>query len=131
MTPQEIEQYIGIPYGKGGNTLDFFDCWGFVRYIQKNHYNLDLPIINVDSSNMLKVMRNFKNNEELGNWEEINKPNEGSAVLLSQASNPSHVGVWTNNGLLHCVKGMGVIFSSMRNLQSTGWSHIRYYEHIL
>ena len=129
MSPDEINQYIGIPYKKAGNDINGFDCWGFVRYIQKEYYNLELPIISVDSSNMLSVMRNFKSNDEIANWEEQQTPSEGCAVLLTQSANPSHVGVWTNNGLLHAVKGMGVIFSSKRNLQATGWSNLKYYQH--
>lgn len=127
------EQYVGTPWVKGGNDLDGFDCWGFVRYVQKKHFGILVPIIDVDAHNIRAVMKAFKTNPELKKWERIDKPVDGSAVLLSQATNPSHVGVWINvdgGGLLHCVQGMGVIFSTLRNLQNAGWSNIRYYEHI-
>lgn len=128
-----VEQYIGIPYGKGGTTTDFFDCWGLVRYIQREHFNLDLPIIDVDSDNMRQVIKSFKSNDELHNWYSVDKPKNGTAVLLSQAQNSSHVGVWIDvdgGKLLHCLQNSGVILSSRANLQTAGWSNIRYYEHI-
>lgn len=125
-------KYIGIPYEKGGQTLDAFDCWGLFHFIQKEHFNLDLPFIDVDAGNILQVAKELKNNEEKQNWQQIKMPKNGCAVLMAHARYPSHVGIWLDidaGGVLHCVKGIGVIFSTLTALKLAGWGRIEFYEH--
>lgn len=101
--------------------------------MQKNHFNLDLPIIDVDFDSLLKTVRAFDSKTERSNWDEIKRPVDGCVVSLSHAKHTSHVGVYLDidgGGVLHCVRGAGVIFSTMSNLKLSGWGRISLYEHI-
>lgn len=126
------EKLIGIPYKNGGNDLNGFDCWGLFRYIENNFYGKDLSVININNDDIIKVAKEFKNNENRQDWKKVEKPKDGDAVLLCHARYPSHVGVWLDidsGGVIHSVKGMGVIFSNLTSLKLSGWGRIEYYEY--
>ena len=83
-------------------------------------------------SSIFKVAKEIRDNPERENWKKVGKPKDGNAVLLAHASYPSHVGVWLDidsGGVLHCVKGSGVLFSSLSNLKLSGWGKIEFYEY--
>ena len=126
-------ELIGLPYSSGGSDLyTGFDCWGLFRYVQKHHFNRDLPPVNVDTSDVLAVAREFRDNEQRSCWALRYLPMDGDAVLMAHARYPSHVGVWLDidgGGVLHAVKGMGVIYSNLSALKLSGWGRIEYYRY--
>lgn len=38
-----VDQYLGIPYKPLGTTYKGCDCWGLVRLILKEQFNIELP----------------------------------------------------------------------------------------
>lgn len=130
--PHWAAQYIGRPWVNGGQGPDSFDCWGFFRHVQANHYGIDTPLINIDADNYRAVINGFKGHAELQHWPQVNQPQDGDAVLLRHAKYPSHVGVWLDidgGGVLHCVRGEGVVFSTLTALGFSGWGKIEYHRH--
>jgi cell wall-associated NlpC family hydrolase len=126
-------QYLGRPWVSGAIGPDEFDCWGFFRYIQKNHFELNLPVIEVDATKFKLAIDGFKNNEERTNWVKKSTPSNGDAVLMAHAKYPSHVGIWLDvdgGGVLHCVRGEGVVFSTISSLKNSGWGRVEYYKHV-
>lgn len=125
-------QYLGRPWVNGATGPDSFDCWGMLRYVQKHHFSLDVPIWSVDADDVLKVVRAIQTNPELNNWTKVSEPLEGDSVLLAHAHHPHHVGVWLNvdgGGVLHCIKGRGVIFNSLHSLKISGWGRVEFYRY--
>lgn len=125
-------QYIGRPWENGAQGPDAFDCWGLARFIQREHFARDLPAVDVDAMDILAVAREIKGNGERTKWSLVDTQADGDAVLLAHARYPSHVGVWIDvdgGGLLHCVKGPGVIFSTLSALRLAGWGHIEFYRY--
>ena len=122
--------YIGLPWVSGGASIDDgFDCWGFFKYIQLKHYDRKLPEIELNKSNFSKAARDGG----FDRWSEVNKPKDGDAVLMRVAKYPNHVGTWIKNGedigILHSVENIGVLFSTVYQLQLTGWKIIKYYRY--
>lgn len=118
-------QYIGQPWIAGEH-----DCWAFARRVWREQFGIDVPTVDVDACNRLACVRAFSGHEELSNWHNVDTPQEGDAVLLSQSKHPSHVGVWVNadgGGVLHCVQGIGVVFQRSASLAMFGWSHTEFY----
>jgi len=125
-----IRDYIGIPWKIDGFSKDEgFNCYSFVQYIQKVYFNIDTNDIPFDSYDRLSVMRQFKENEELNHWSKTNDPKDGDCVIMSESKRPSHVGVWVEDAVLHCVENVGVIFTKPQALKRMRWNILGYYRH--
>lgn len=125
--------YLGRPWVNGAQGPDSFDCWGFFRFIQLHHFGLDLQVINIDADNYRDVAKEMGASSERNDWIKQNVPQEGYAVLMAHAKYPSHVGVWLDadgGGVLHCVRGAGVVFSTLSSLRNSGWGRVEYYKHV-
>lgn len=123
--------YLGTPWVRGGEGPGY-DCYTFARMIQRQHFGIDMPLINVDADDFRLVATQMQKNPEKDNWLQVSEPQEGDCVLMAHAKYPSHAGVYlteNNGGVLHCVRGQGVVFSSMDALKLSGWSHLEFYRH--
>jgi cell wall-associated NlpC family hydrolase len=119
--------YIGLPWDPPHR-----DCWSFFREVQKTHFGLDLPIIDVDPNDLRAVATAFSHNPERAHWVEVQEPKEGDAVLMSRAKQPVHVGIWLAFGegrVIHCAPSSGVLCQPLESLRLSGWGQIRFYTH--
>lgn len=120
-------EYIGQPWIAGEH-----DCWAFFRKVQAAHFGRAVPVINVNADDILACVRAFTGHDERNQWHETETPTEGDAVLMSQHLQPTHVGVWIDvdgGGVLHCIKGSGVVFSSPQNLLQLGYNLLAAYRY--
>ena len=123
-------KYIGLPWVAGAQGPDSYDCWGFVRYIHKQEYGHNVPMVNVDPDNFRDVLNAFQHDAAFQALEEVEKPQEGDIVLMRQAKNPVHAGIWLDidgGGVLHCVRENGVVFQDVPSLNLCGWFLHSYY----
>ncbi len=117
-------KYIGLPWVAGAQGPDCFDCWGFVRWVLEHEYGLKVPAVNVNPENLRTVLNAFKSDPAFQAFLEIKKPKEGDVVLMRQSKNPAHAGLWLDtdgSGILHCVRGIGVIYQNVCSLNACGW----------
>lgn len=121
--------YVGIPWAYGAQGPDCYDCWNFVREVQIKHFGIDVPVILY--ADQRDVSNQLQHNPELDNWVHVNAPAEGDIVMMARAKIPAHVGVWIaaneTQGVLHCLKGIGVVFTRQNMIQSSGWGQLKYY----
>ena len=127
MTTQRhwASDYIGQPWVANSN-----DCWAFCRKIWAEHYNLHVPIIDVDTAKLSTIAHAFKDHEERSLWKQVSTPKDGDAVLMAHCRHPSHIGIWLDvdsGGILHCIKDLGVIFSSLASAKLAGWGRMEFY----
>lgn len=125
--------YLGRPWVNGAQGPEAFDCWGFFRFIQKKHFGLEVPSYNIDANNFKEVANQILSADERNQWIASSIPSEGCAVLMAHAKYPSHVGIYLEvdgGGVLHCVRGEGVVFSSISSLKTCGWGRVEYYKHV-
>lgn len=127
-------QYIGRPwvYGKAGP--DEFDCWGFVRYIQREHFGVEMPEVAVaDRHDWRNSAQQLAEHDERKHWTRVVQPVEGDVVLMARNRLPTHIGLWVaangTLGVLHCLEGAGVLYSPARALQAAGWGALQHYRH--
>lgn len=122
--------YIGIPWQAGAQGPDAYDCMGFFRTVQARHFGLEMPIIiapDYDDANALAAL--FGTHDERTRWGRIDAPVHGSAVLVHR---PMHIGTWLNvdgGGVLHCVRGPGVVFTSDSAWPVSGFGRREYFRH--
>ncbi|OYZ67867.1 MAG: hypothetical protein B7X98_02395 [Methylophilaceae bacterium 17-43-7] len=120
-------QYLGQPWVEHDN-----DCWAFFRRISADHFQRDLSIIQIDTDNLRVCIDQFLNHTEHQYWKKTTSPTDGDAVLMSQGRMPTHVGMWLSvdgGGVLHCVKGAGVIFTKTSQLHALSYNVLGYYSY--
>lgn len=128
------EQYIGKPWRLGTSGPDTFDCWGLVRAVLGEHFGIAVPVIEIPDCAGLAVVREatkqLAQHPELARWQAVAVPRAGDGVKMSCARDPWHVGLWLDvdgGGVLHCLEGPGVIFSSPAALKAAGWGRVTYW----
>ena len=127
MKPEDIIQYLGLPWIEGQR-----DCWLFFREIQAKHYGRTVPIVDVDVMDIRDVIHKV-DAEKKAHWEQIGKPEDGCAVLMSRNRYPVHIGMWLDidgGKVLHCAQGMGVVFQNRQALKFDGWTGITYWRYL-
>lgn len=120
--------YIGLPYEAGAQGPEAYDCMSFFRLLQKEHFGIEVPMViapDYDDPNSLADL--MRGHEERHRWSRISQPNHGCAVIVHR---PMHIGTWLDvdgGGVLHCVKGIGVIFTNERSWQLSGFGRREYF----
>lgn len=86
--------YITIPYKKMGRDKDGLDCWGLVRMIYKDQFNVELPSY-VDQYNADDTHDSLAELIAISkeSWTKTDNPVIGDVLLLRAEGSLSHVGV--------------------------------------
>lgn len=126
MTPQDVIGYIGLPWIAGQR-----DCWLFFREISEKHYDRTIPTVDVDVMDIRDVIHKV-DTEKQARWEQIDRPEDGCAVLMSRNRYPVHIGMWLDidgGKVLHCAQGMGVVFQNRQALAFDGWTGLTFWRY--
>ncbi len=121
--------YIGLPWEATANGPRAYNCWSFVRHVQKAHFGLDLPEI-PNPEDLRLLAESFRDHPERARWKNVGLPQEGDCVLLRMSRVPIHVGVWLcemGGGVLHCARGAGVVYQRLDALDLNGWKIAGFY----
>lgn len=131
MTHPDFAQYVGVPWEAGAAGPDSYDCMAFFAHIQGTYFGRDVPRVLVpDYDNARTLVSLFANHQERANWQVADTPVHGCAVL---SRSPLHIGTWLDvdgGGVLHCVRGIGVIFTHNSSWLHSGFGRREYYTHI-
>lgn len=124
------EQYLGLPYVQGGDGPAGYNCWGFFRFVQKDHFGILVPEIS-EPENLPRLLRKVPAAAaELG-WAQTVAPRSGDAVLMAHHTHPSHCGIYVDDvaggAILHCVSGPGSVLHTLRHLAVADWRIVRFY----
>lgn len=108
-------QYIGTPWEAGAQGPGAFDCWAFFRHVQREHFGIEVPIVQAtDYDDADEIVALVNGHEENQRWWPIHPDvplQDGDGVVIHR---PLHVGVWLSvdgGGVLHCARNAGVIFT--------------------
>ena len=125
---------IGLPWRYGADGPDAFDCWGFVRFVQREMFHRELPVVPVPE-HWVAVQHLLQTHREHANWHRVllTEAQDGDLVLMARNRIPVHIGVAlranNTNGVIHCMQPHGVVFQPYANLRTTGWGHLTCYRH--
>ena len=123
--------YIGRPWRVGAAGPDAFDCWGLVRAVYRERTGTELPPAGFTSEDLLTVMRDFRDHPERRRWRLVDAPAELDALLMAQARQPVHVGLWMDAGggrVLHATH-QGVCAHDRHSLATLGYQIVGVYRH--
>jgi cell wall-associated NlpC family hydrolase len=99
----EMKEYLGIPYRRGGTSINGMDCSGFARTIYANLFGIELPHSSAAQFSFPKLQR--IDEDEL---------QTGDLVFFSQKKRINHVGVYLGEGnFIHATNGNGIMISSL------------------
>ena len=113
-------KYVGIPYKANGRDETGLDCWGLVRLVYSEEFNINLPSFSTDYT----ISDNARIEELIDQyregWKEESTPEEGSVVLFRILGTETHVGIAVSNThFIHVREGSDVAIESFESLK---WS---------
>ena len=124
-----FSDYIGTPWAAGASGPDAFDCMAFFGHVQKNHFGITVPdVLAPDYNNPAALASLFGTHPERGRWSRLSAPAHGCAVIVHR---PLHIGTWLDvdgGGVLHCVRGAGVVFTSDSSWPMSGFGRREFFE---
>jgi cell wall-associated NlpC family hydrolase len=121
---------IGKPWKFGAEGPDEFDCFGFVKHVQRIQYGVELPSLSVPST-WDGIRETFAAEQERLKWTFVKTPVDGDVVMMARNRMPIHIGVFVaanhTVGVLHCFQPSGVVFQIPQSLRNSGWGGLSYY----
>lgn len=124
------DDYLGMrwePYATGNGA---FDCWGLVQHCLDKHYGVRLDrYIDILTYDHKAFSLAVSNEIKKGHWQKIEKPIDGTVVLMSQHRLFHHIGIFTNGVVLHSKDGADVCRETLKTLQKSGFKRIEFYIH--
>ena len=111
-----FEKYIGIPFLEKGRDQSGVDCWGLVRLIYKQEYDITLPsfVGDYELSDDARIGELFVQYKE--GWELLETPKTGCVVLFRMFGTESHIGVVVDNSrFIHVREGRDSVIESLEN----------------
>ena len=112
--------YVGIPFLAKGRDAAGVDCWGLVRLVYKEEFDIELPSFADDyeyddTDRIEQLAAQYKEG-----WEETTIPKPGSVVLFKVLGHISHIGIYIGgNKFLHCLENHSSVIES---LDSINWN---------
>ena len=115
--PEWVNRYIGIPYVSRGRTLGACDCWGLISLIYREIYDINIPVYYYDNAEDTKsIVEAFGDN--VGSWEQVNRPLVGDVVFLNIGGHPIHAGLYIGeNRMIHSLAGHDSAIESINGLR--------------
>jgi len=100
-----VKKYIGIPFASNGRTMDGCDCYGLVRLVLRNEYNIELPELSdnyADALNVSETARLFAENLPVLAAKKIDAAEEKAVVVITEHGVAAHIGIAAGGGyILH------------------------------
>ena len=114
-------KYIGIPYKEKGRDLTGIDCWGLLRLVYSEEFDIELPsfVSEYTENDTLSIQELVAQCKE--GWEVLDKPTPGCLVLFRVLGTESHVGVAVSDTyFLHARQGQD---SAIESFESRAWAN--------
>lgn len=105
-----FNKYIGIPYQNKGRDSTGVDCWGLVRLVYSEQYNIDLPSFSTSYENEYRELIQEVIAQYKEGWQQTQEPAQGDIILFKVLGTLSHVGIYLgDNKFMHAREGQGTV----------------------
>ena len=113
-----LNRYIGRPYKYGGRDLDGLDCYGLVKLIYKEQYNLSLPDWLIDEVDLRGRSGQISDIVCSGQFTEMDKPDDGDIAVCFRTKLAHHIGIFYGGGVIHCSENLGVKYQPRSDFEA-------------
>lgn len=121
--PIWVGHYIGLPFKEHGRDRKGVDCWGLVRLVMAEQFDISLPSYATHYDSTTREDQLAPLIEEERKWWIPIKPDDarlGDVVVLRMRGQPIHVSLVIEPGrMLHAEIGIGSVLDSYQNAR---WS---------
>lgn len=110
--------YLLIPYTLGGRDHSGCDCWGLVRLILEEQFNVFVPSYDVfDDNPVIHEAKMCAGFSMPINWEKVQKANVkcGDVAHIQQGDYTCHVGIFVSDTLLIHAQKSGFVIEDINN----------------
>jgi cell wall-associated NlpC family hydrolase len=132
-----VRSLLGIPYTLNGKSPEEgFDCWSLTRFVQEKVFGRQLPEAHIEDDSVACYIKAMMEGRDHCGWVQTKEPIHGCVVELTMSKYPHHCGTYIDltdpttkikaKGLLHSLKGSGVIFDPWNSLKAAGWRRFTY-----
>lgn len=115
-------KYIDIPYLDGGRDLNGLDCWGLVRLVYVDQFDIELPSFSQEyatAKDHERLSEIFAREKE--HWAAKEVPEIGDVILFKMLGTETHVGIYIGDSkFLHIREGVNSVVESV---ESRLWKH--------
>jgi len=127
MTTRWHEQYLGKPWKQTPDPPNSFNCGDFVRWIFKEHFGYDAPVLLADTGDLRSCIRDIRGIARYANFSPVTgEPQDFDLALMARGAEEDHIGVCVGSDILHCRPKVGVFLDDVFTLRTMGWRGIRY-----
>jgi len=114
--------YIGIPYKLHGRDRLGIDCWGLVRMVLKEQFDINVPSLDgkYEADDEEGVTDLIDETKALIKAEKVNTPLDGDIVVLRYLGYTTHVGIVVGDCILHA---SGVKMTALQKISSPHMMH--------
>jgi cell wall-associated NlpC family hydrolase len=97
----DYAQYVGLPYRLGGRDRDGIDCWGLVRLVLQEQFNVEIPSLAYEAEPRIEVFDQLSDEtRETYKMLQVETPIVGDVALLRVGGHITHVGIIVAPGIL-------------------------------
>ena len=105
----DTNKYLSIPFLEFGRDFYGCDCYGLVRLIYKNEFEIDIPeFCGIGHKEYLKISDKIDQCKCTSDWKSVNSPRLGDVVLLKNKGVATHVGLLVSaDKFIHMSENIG------------------------
>lgn len=123
------EKFLGVGYDRVGEGPDLYSCWAFVRWVQREQFNRNVPFMAVPQG-LLAAAKAIPYWAARCGWTETERPETGDVASLRVLRRATHIGIYVGDlaapRILHCGEG-GAALHTFGHLRSQRWAVSGYY----
>ena len=118
MIPKWCNDYVGMPFVDRGRDKSGCDCWGLVRLVLHERFNIAVKCFADDYRDAKdgdSISKICVTEKEL--WSKVDKPKAGDVILLLIKGLPWHIGIVVDPPwMLHVERGADAVMEKYDNL---------------
>jgi len=128
-----VNALVGIPWLRGGDSVEGADCWGLTRIAMRELYGVHLDPFEGELPRGRDLANAIMSATDTDTWARVDTILEGDVVTMSVKKYPHHVGVCVGGGMvLHTLEAAGSgasVVMSLRDIQKVhrevvGYRHV-------